>query len=114
MVKNAVDNADIDECLKANKEGLALLKEKYVPQYNKIERVVTARRQELKVDTFVDDFLGGDEIPGMTIDELVEAYHVALQRAAKAVAAEASADEQRQDSVRWRRTHPATRKYFTK
>lgn len=31
----------------------------------------------------------------MTIDELVEAYHVALQRAAKAIAAQASADEQR-------------------
>ena len=63
MVGNAKDNEDIDTILKGNTEGLKNLERASAVNYGKLKAIVTARRQELKVDTFVDDFVGGDEIP---------------------------------------------------
>ena len=47
MIKNAIDNADIDECMKANKDGLKRLQATSEPNYNKLKQIVTDRRFQL-------------------------------------------------------------------
>ena len=62
MVDNALDNDDIDTILKGNTEGLKMLERASTANYNKLKAHVVAKRQTVKVDSFVDDFVNG-EIP---------------------------------------------------
>lgn len=58
MVKNAVDGKDIDECLKANKVGLATLQKVSSVNYEGLKKTVQERRKELEASApFVDDEL---------------------------------------------------------
>lgn len=56
MVDDAKDNRDIDDSLKANAEGLRMLERASLVNYNKLKAHATSRRQQLKVDTFEEDF----------------------------------------------------------
>lgn len=58
MVADAKDESDIDLAMKSNAEGLRMLKRASEVNYNKLRDIVTARRQDLKVDSFQEDFGG--------------------------------------------------------